>query len=119
MALDLSSVNAKVSRSIAHADALRQEVRTWFESNPDLITCENNSDNTVYRVLAHIKTPPPRERWGLMIGDSVHNLRSSLDHLVYAIAVLESGKTPPPDENRLAFPITDTATDFHSAAKRT
>ena len=43
--------------------------------------------------------PPPR-RWQLMIGDGLHNLRSSLDHLVFGLAA----RNDRPCEDA-AFPI--------------
>jgi hypothetical protein len=38
-----------------------------------------------------------------------------LDHLVYAIAVHESGQEPPPKEKTLMFPITDSPSNFADA----
>jgi len=37
---------------------------------------------------------PPVEGWGAIIGDVVHNLRSALDHLVWALTLV-NGHTPP------------------------
>lgn len=52
------------------------------------------------------------------VGDCIHNLRSALDHLVYAIAVHESGQNPPPDENVLAFPLANKPSEFKRAKNR-
>ncbi|MGB2633477.1 MAG: hypothetical protein WAM58_06035 [Candidatus Acidiferrum sp.] len=41
-----------------------------------------------------------------------------MDHLVYAIAIHESGTVSPPDENKLMFPITDSTVKFNEAAQR-
>lgn len=44
----------------------------------------------------------PKREWGVLIGELVHNLRSALDHAVYAAATAPNGNT--------AFPVvTDTA----------
>jgi hypothetical protein len=48
-----------------------------------------------------------------MIGDCLPNLRCALDHLVYAIAIHESGQSPPPCEGSLAFPICDSPDLLH------
>jgi hypothetical protein len=48
---------------------------------------------------------PDVERWSIIIGDCVHCLRSTLDHLIYSIAINMSGSNPPPDERRLSYPI--------------
>jgi hypothetical protein len=48
---------------------------------------------------------PDMGRWAIVIGDCIHNLRSTLDHLIYSIAVNFSGSDPPPDAERLSYPM--------------
>ncbi len=111
--LDLSSVTAKLGRAEYHANAIKEQTTPWL--NPDLygITQEANADFTRYRLIFHIKGDgPPLERWSLMSGDCVHNLRSALDHLVYAVAIRQSKKNPPPCCDFLQFPICDTFAAF-------
>ncbi len=60
-----------------------------------------------------IKEPFP-ERWGVLIGDVVTNLRAALDHAFWAAAVLHSG--PPENPRELEFPIY--ATNRSSYTKR-
>ena len=55
--------------------------------------------------IANHRPSPPSDRWSLIAGDCIHNLRSALDHLVYALAIRDSGKNPPPNEGNLQFPI--------------
>jgi hypothetical protein len=50
-----------------------------------------------------------------MTGDAFHNLRSGLDHLIYAVAIHEIDSTALPGLLKtFAFPICDTAHDFKS-----
>lgn len=49
---------------------------------------------------------PFRDRWSLVAGDCVHNLRSALDHLVYAVAAGQSIGGKISNERNLQFPIT-------------
>jgi hypothetical protein len=110
---NLESVNAKLLWAKQHADTFRKECRTWMESNPYNAVQQCNSDFTHYSLVANlIGNEPPLQRWSLIVGDSLHGLRCSLDHLVYTIAIVESGKNPPPDEDKLAFPIASTKTEF-------
>ena len=123
MPLDLTGVNAKVSRAKDHIQTVKDEVISWQDSSPYAIAQETNTDFTRWVLVIRLLKPADLLRrnllrWTLIIGDAVNNLRSALDHLIYAIAVHESGSNPPPDEKRLAFPICDTAGEFKDTAKR-
>jgi hypothetical protein len=52
---------------------------------------------------------PPLERWGLLLGDIVHNLRSALDHIVWDLTIRHRGQMPPypleTDWRGIEFPI--------------
>jgi hypothetical protein len=123
MPLDLTGVNAKLSRAKDHIRTVKGEVISWQDSSPYSITKETNADFTRWALVIRLLKPADLLRlnllrWTLIIGDAINNLRSALDHLIYAIAVYESGSNPPPDEKRLAFPICDTFGEFKDAAKR-
>jgi hypothetical protein len=51
-------------------------------------------------------TEPYPERWSLLLGDSVTNLRASLDHAFWAAVNAYSG--PPPRPSTVFFPISRT-----------
>lgn len=112
MPLDLSSVDAKWLRAQEHAQTVKNEVRSWMDTNPYSVTKESNVDFTRYSIVLHVTSEPQIERWGLMIGDSIHCLRCVLDHLIYAMAVYESGQDPPPGADGLQFPICDSSENF-------
>jgi hypothetical protein len=116
--LDLSSVYAKLQRAEEHAQALKAEVRPWMDDIPYRLIRETNADGTRHSIVARVVKHPPLLRWSLMIADSIHNLRSALDHLVYTIALHESGQDPPPAGDSLMFPICDTPTQFKKASKK-
>lgn len=50
------------------------------------------------------------------LGEALYQLRSSLDGAIYAAAIVESGKDPPPDENKLEFPICSKRKEFKSSS---
>lgn len=123
MALSLTGVEAKVSRAKEHIQTVKDEVISWQDGRPYLITKEANADFTRWALVLRLQKPAELFqrnllRWTLIIGDAVNNLRSALDHLIYAIAVHESGSNSPPDEKRLAFPICNSAGEFKDSAKR-
>ena len=72
---------------------------------------------------------PPYLRWGIILGDAVHNLRSALDHLVWELVKVNPHPPPVPDEpkelrhfqwrsKRIAFPICDEREKWPEAADR-
>ncbi len=52
----------------------------------------------------------------LDLGEMLYQLRAGLDGSIYEAAVLESGKNPPPNENRVEFPICESAAKFQKVA---
>lgn len=59
-----------------------------------------------YVVRLEQTEPVPLELPALF-GEWLYNLRSALDHLIWAAAAHASGRVPPPDEHGLQYPIYD------------
>jgi hypothetical protein len=118
MALNLTSVNAKLRRAEEHAKSIEKEIRDWADGNSYSLSYETNPDYTRYSTVLHIHREPDLERWSLIAADSIHNLRCALDHLVYALAIHESGQDPPPDADDLMFPICDAREGFERNIQR-
>jgi hypothetical protein len=55
------------------------------------------------RYVFKLLEPPPAVEWAGMTGEVLHNLRSALDHLAYALCLAHAPSEPPPD--RTEFPI--------------
>ena len=89
-----------------HFQRLHAEVKSFFDVKPYEVRANPNTDCTEYRFYVDFTRPIPGPRWGLMLGDGIHCLRSTLDHSVYAIAVKESATDPPPKFRSLEFLIT-------------
>jgi len=119
MSLNLDSVNAKLQRADQHNQFLHNEIAAWMATNSYVTRPVVSSDNTRYSIVAYLTgKEPPLQAWTLVAGDCLHNLRCVLDHLVYAIAVHQSGANPPPVENKLQFPIADSHANFQSSTFR-
>lgn len=96
---------AKVFRAQEHLAALASEVESYFASRP--YTLEGTFDPTTSDWVVRIRvTTSPPIRLGTIIGDVVHNQRSALDHLVYELARVATGKDRP---RGTQFPIIATA----------
>lgn len=103
-----TSVSPKLDRADEHLRTLSTEMR-------DVLTSEDKSglgrrvsdDGTVLSWYFGFRDASPISRWGTIIGDVVHNLRSGLDSAVFALAVHHHLSPRPPNERNLAFPIAD------------
>jgi hypothetical protein len=115
---NLTSWHLKIARAKEHFDALDSEVRTWVEAKPIAVVKEKDAEGRRHTLSAEIVNPPPLNRWSLIAGDCVHNVRAALDSLVYAIAVHETGLNPPANEKALQFPIANSPDDFKKQKNR-
>lgn len=106
MALDLTSVDAKLRRADEHLKAIKGIIASGLTASNYAAVKEVNADATRYSIFLRVKQDLPFEDLSLLVGDCIHNFRSALDHLLYAVAVHESGTNPPPGETDLMFPIT-------------
>jgi hypothetical protein len=98
MAHPLDGALAKVARAEEHLGRLQKEIGRWREESSDRMAREHNDKRTEFRFYTDWGVVPDGTRWALLLGDGIHNLRSALDHAVYAA----SGPKPPP---RCEFPI--------------
>ncbi|HMF76599.1 MAG TPA: hypothetical protein VK604_13145, partial [Bryobacteraceae bacterium] len=108
-----TSWQLKIERAKEHFGALETEVMAWLKTNPMAMTKEKDAEGRHHTVFAEIVNPPPLNRWSLISGDCIHNLRSALDSLIYGIAIHETGLNPPEDEAKLQFPIFSDADKFN------
>lgn len=92
---------AKIDRAGEHLDALTSEIAAFVDTQTDSLIGEANSSRTQYRFVLRFSNEPPMQRWALLVGDVIHNLRSALDHLAWQLGVLR-GVEP---HARTEFPI--------------
>src|SRR5947209_3565314 len=105
---------AKLERAREHAQTIKDESGAWFHKYSYTISHKPNDEFTRYSIILNFPACPPFQRWSLLFADSIHNLRCALDHLIYAIAVHESGgQDPPPNADALQFPVCDSAANFN------
>jgi hypothetical protein len=74
---------AKVKRSLHHLSELDGSIKGWLDGDAYRFVGEYNAETERFAIVARIKGPIPD--WGPLIGDVVHNLRSALDHLAFAL----------------------------------
>lgn len=74
----------KLSHAYTHLRILDALLREWVDSEPYELIRERHGHEEVTH--AKVRTPVP-EQAALVIGDAIYNMRSSLDHLAYSLAV--------------------------------
>lgn len=99
----LRSPQRKISRALIHVNALERSVVGYMAKQ----TPAHKSDDPEGGLV--LTAPGNREQWGVRIGDIVTNLRASLDHIAWALAmkrVEETGKSlAKKQEQEIYFPI--------------
>jgi hypothetical protein len=109
----LSGAKLKLERAREHIVTLRSGIDAYFATSPLIIdrSDEPVTGDEIYRV--RIKNEVPLA-WSAIIGDAIHNLRSSLDLLACEL-VTEAGGIV---SDRTAFPIRESEADFRRDAPK-
>jgi hypothetical protein len=102
MAHPLESARLKLDRARQHFEQLEAEVNFFLRGHPYIGLPYYDTQSGKHEIRAR-KFAEPDPALGLIAGDLVHNLRSALDHIVYALAALGDQKRG----ERTAFPIYD------------
>ena len=108
-AIELIGVHAKIVRAKEHVNELIAEVERFKKSNPyEVVPYRDAKTGDVIFVLrVHASLPL---RCNGIVGDIIHNLRSSLDYLARQLVLANGGKPT----RQTAFPITDSAEKFEA-----
>jgi hypothetical protein len=109
----LDGIQAKLYRAGEHLERIGAEGNAFLEGQPYSTRVQFEPELHAWVSRFQVREDPPL-RLGVLVGDYVHNLRSALDHLVYALTELDGG-TP---DRWTQFPITKSANDFNSVVQR-
>lgn len=109
----------KWARAAEYQRLLAREGREWIATDSYAYErTDNASDNADPLLRVHWRLRvlhPYPERWSVLIGDVLTNLRAALDHSFWAAAVAHSGE--PSNPHRVTFPIHTRRKDFTKTAK--
>lgn len=75
----------KLIRAHYHLQQLDTEMNAWLDIQRQSIVTEPDPDNPGYFLVKVTAPRPPADPFGVMVGDCVHNMRSALDHLAFAL----------------------------------
>jgi len=96
----LAGCAAKLERAEELHSQLEKEVNAYFKNHPPRIEGEWRPTKKQYVLIARVPVDPPL-RWGVLLGDWAHNLRSALDLLLWQLVLLRGGEPT----RRTQFPI--------------
>ncbi len=116
MALTLAGPIAKIAHAQHHLKTLKDEIETWVQRRPYAVTTEHKpgpETHTWIFTLDDVFDAP--DELGLIFGDYIHNLRSGLDQLVWALAVNNKGGKEPANAEAVGFPVAANPTAFYDA----
>lgn len=114
----LSGCRAKVWRAAEHLKCLGDEIHTFFgpeDDKPHRIHDKFDPQTLTYEAWIEPIREPTEHVWGVLLGDYIHNLRSTLDHLIWQLVILNTGKEPTGRQNQ--FPIASRGTQYWCARK--
>lgn len=95
------------SRADAHRVSLAQIWNAYIEDDPYDFSLDSQGDGT-YILRVWQESPMPAD-FAVVMGEWLYNLRSTLDYVVWATAVHVSGQRPPPQEEKLQYPVYESA----------
>jgi hypothetical protein len=110
---------SKFSRAYEHLQNIDDRIRWFLDMKPYRFVRQYQPEpdysapELFYQLVMHAPVAPPPELPAL-IGDCLGNFRSSLDHLIYDIALKHTGADDLADQRSLQFPIYDDAGQFSS-----
>lgn len=117
----MQSAFAKLKRAKMHRDQLDAEVKAFRAREPHIWKVNAvdhlfDPELAVVKIRVHVKEQTP-DRWPLIVGDVLTNLRAALDHCVYGHAAARLTLTPA-QERALNYPIITIATDWPNHGTR-
>jgi hypothetical protein len=98
----------KLRRADERSDELERAIDTFLGNYSYGFRVEPDRDSGEVCIWPKVFRDPPVIEWGGLIGEIVHPLRSSLDHLIWALTI-DHSRTPPipltPNWRHVAFPV--------------
>jgi hypothetical protein len=103
-AREVGDAYRKLERAQHHINDLSRRVDAFLAEKPFKLTVRHRRKASKMEFFVKTEKPIPPE-FSLIIGDAVHNLRASLDLILYAFAY---ERAPSPDKLQFPFPRGDT-----------
>lgn len=108
-------LNIKLDRARKHINELQDEINRFLSTSPYSVSSRNDiqSQKLIYYVTKAEGTP---SIFAVIIGDILHELRSTLDHLACQLVIIETNGQQI-DLKNIAFPIVDDVKTYKDFSK--
>ncbi len=103
--ISLGDAFLRLERAGVHLAEVKTRIDRYIEAQKDTVTAE--VEDGLPQITFEGGEPPPR-MLSIVIGDTIQNLRTALDYLLYALAWLDSGGHQP----KTQFPIESRSEGF-------
>ncbi len=114
----LTNIESKLKRANDHIQRLSVDIPKWSNENPAKCDCVLNEGRLGFKlILDEFEKPESLNDWSLSVGECVHNLRSLLDNLTFALARLK--QDPPANPRSIKFPIYQEEAQFRNGSSST
>lgn len=115
----LESHKLRLNRATMHLNELMEQAQFFLASEPFGYEIEyyQDSGKSCLRFVYKVYREPPRNL-GIIAGDCIHNLRASLDNIVWSLGQVYSSSDPKARNDRLAFPVYDNKQEYIKALNR-
>lgn len=114
--VNLESVDAKLHRATEQLQAISDHISEWNSLKPLKLSAHLSANRRgLVFIFEEFIFTPDFLRWGVIFGECIHNIRSSLDNLAFALAL--SHKNPPTNSRTISFPIFQDADTFEQRGR--
>ena len=110
-----NSLSVRIKRANTLGEQLGTAIQQWMKSNPLSVTPTIADDRLSWDLVVRTARPP-LEKWGMLYGDAIHNLRAALDNLVWGLATASG--TPPSKPRQVQFPIVEKEVDWVKGSRQ-
>jgi hypothetical protein len=112
----LAGATLKLQRANANLNALKMSIDRSRKRYPSEAIAYINRD-AGFCIFA-VELDPPPSHWAPLIGDVLHNIHSSLDHLIWELIRRRNYGFAPAPETRASFPIFPNRSKFWAKSKK-
>jgi hypothetical protein len=96
----------KINRAHEHLEHLEREIAAWFDGNKHFTHCIEPDPNEPTKLDLKLTADKiPIDPFSLIVGDIVHNIRSSLDYIAFELACANHGSLSQEEARSSQFPI--------------
>jgi len=110
---DFSPQRSRIVRAEEQLENFKREVALWGANPPMRLDPELSPDRMACTMTLRMSDTPPIDRWGILFGEVVANLRAMLDNLLVNVVRTTGGA----NTNRLYFPRCRTERDWTRNAR--